>query len=128
VAAGCADGVRDAGGWLSNAPRMKVHVDNKEGERFVTVQRAPEPTDIQWDNMTSSVYGMYSRKLAGWALGFVLLAVSAGIQTGLTAVAEKERDNRIRLLRQVPSVAINPAYNRCVAVVDSRCSVPMFFG
>ena len=40
-------------------------------------------------------YGSAGRKLAGWCLFVVLIAVSIAIQLALTQLAERERNTRI---------------------------------
>jgi hypothetical protein len=72
-----------------------VEKSGKRGKRFVTVRRAPEPTDLFWENITMSRFGSIGRKLCGWAVFVALLAVSIAIQIALTSAAERERNTRL---------------------------------
>lgn len=80
----------DAGGVFSGAPRIPVMSKGKTTNRFVTVQRAPEPADVWWENAATASHGGYRRVLS-WLAYLILVAVSCGIQGLLTYLAEQVR-------------------------------------
>ena len=42
----------------------------------VVFERAPEPSDIYWENMAITDLGHFCREFIGWTLSFALIAVS----------------------------------------------------
>jgi hypothetical protein len=68
-------------------------------QHFITVERAPDPSDIWWHNCTAAGWQRQLRYLMGWAIWVLLLAVSAAIQVLLTRLAEHERSDRIEAAR-----------------------------
>eukprot|EP00892_Ulva_mutabilis_P009819 jgi/Ulvmu1/7209/UM034_0118.1 len=98
------------GGVFSGAPRVPAMANGKQTDRFITVQRAPEPADVWWENAATSSHGGY-RRVFSWLAYLILVAVSCGIQGLLTYLAEQERDERIQTTREVgmEDSADNPA-------------------
>lgn len=62
--------------------------------RFITVQRAPEPADVWWENARTLSQGGFRRVLS-WVAYLVLVAVSCGIQGLLTYLAEQVRQRSV---------------------------------
>jgi hypothetical protein len=56
---------------------------------FVSIQRAPEPDDINWANCGISLVGTICRRLIGLFVTLVFLGVGAGVQIGLQYIDEK---------------------------------------
>lgn len=79
-----------AGGLFSRAPRAQVTSKGQNVERFVTVQRAPEPADLWWENATTAS-SVGFRRFLSWMAYLILVAVSCGIQGLLTYLAEQAR-------------------------------------
>lgn len=103
------------GGVFSKAPRIEL----SGGRQFVTVSRAPEPTDVWWDNMAASSYARRTRMLSGWLLFVALLALSVGVQLLLTWQAEQERAVRLaedRRGTQVCALVAQCSSTLCIAL------------
>lgn len=79
-----------AGGLFSRAPRLETSKDGKRVERFITVQRAPEPADLWWENAVASS-NIVLRRVSSWMAYLILLAISCGIQGLLTYLSEQAR-------------------------------------
>jgi hypothetical protein len=94
-------------GVFSKAPRLTVRTPSGVlKQHFITVERAPEPSDFWWHNCTAVGWRKQLRYLTGWALWVLLLAVSAAIQVLLTRLAENERSKRIELARSGTSSSV----------------------
>jgi hypothetical protein len=50
-----------------------------EGKYLLTVCRAPEPTDIQWENLAYSTYEKYRSRILTYTLTIVLLCLCFGL-------------------------------------------------
>lgn len=86
------------GGALSQAPRFPQEGTSTRSsqQRFLTVARAPEPTDMEWTSLHADKH--CSRALAWLLFGF-LLVLSLGFQLTLTWLAERERSRRLAVAR-----------------------------
>jgi len=51
--------------------------------QFVSIERAPEPDDINWANCGISLGGTICRRLLGLLFTLLFLALGAGVQIGL---------------------------------------------
>jgi hypothetical protein len=80
---------------FSRAPRMPVEINAVESERFVLVQRAPEPSDVWWENTCPAGHSIPIRRALSWVLYIVMLAVSLAVQFAIAQGAESERNRRI---------------------------------
>lgn len=88
---------RCAGGYFSKAPRMPVKIRGAKATRYITVQRAPEPTDLCWENARpQSIFSLQMRRVLIWATYFGALGVSLGLQVAIARVTEQERTERLR--------------------------------
>ena len=104
---------------------MAVQGNSGGARRFVTVRRAPEPTDMEWTSLQRSSVGRVWQHASGWALSVALLAVSVGIQLLLTWRAEEERSNRLATLRseaeQVPTRRDRRSGPTCPSLPQTLC-------
>lgn len=65
--------------WSAFIPATEYTVRGK----FVSIQRAPEPDDINWANCGISAGGTIFRRLMGLLFTLLFLAIGAGVQIGL---------------------------------------------
>ncbi|KAK9808616.1 hypothetical protein WJX72_000561 [[Myrmecia] bisecta] len=108
----------------TEAPTLGTHV--------IQVHRAPEPTDIWWEN--SAVRGRLAWKLRCQSAAMTLAIVLAGavIQYALSVAAENERNRRMNFELMIAGtkenfaqVALNAAKLRAIAIVSSIFVVAM---
>ena len=90
-----------AGGALSPTPRMPLDLkDGRTVQRFVTVRRAPEPSDIWWENTRCYGSDIVKRRVLAWLGYAMLLGVAFAVQFLLALQAESNRrevqERRIR--------------------------------
>lgn len=88
--------VRRSGGVLSPTPRINLDVKGGTAPRFVTVRRAPEPSDVRWENARSGPATILRRRLASWSAYAILLVISFIVQFVLAMLAERERGKQRR--------------------------------
>jgi hypothetical protein len=86
---------------FSRAPRMPVEINGVESERFVLLQRAPEPSDVWWENTCPAGTSIPMRRALSWVLYIVTLCISLAVQFAIAKRAEAERNSRIGLHFQV---------------------------
>lgn len=94
-------------GVASSAPRIPSAYSSGWGGRFVTVQRAPEPSDVLWENISESGSSLNWRRLGLWLLYLLLLALSSAAQFAITRVAEQERQLRLTSARSEDGTEID---------------------
>jgi hypothetical protein len=92
--------VPHAGGVLSPTPRMVLDTASGVTARFITVQRAPEPSDIIWENIQTGGHAIVKRRVFLALLYLLLLVVAFGAQLGLAILAEQERQKRLGLVTE----------------------------
>jgi len=73
-------------GLFSPAPRLN--------RRHITVSRAPEPSDIWWENMRGGVH-VAACHAVSWSAYLVCAAASAALQFYIAGLAETERTKRL---------------------------------
>lgn len=80
---------------FSKTTRIKLDLPGRTAERFVTLRRAPEPSDIWWENTRDYAWAIVRRRTFA-VLGYVvLLAAAFAVQFVLGLRAEAERVERI---------------------------------
>ena len=85
-------------GCFSTAPRLN--------SRHITVERAPEPSDIRWENMQMARTFVHLRRAASWSIFLVFATVSAFLQFYVAGLAEEERSKRLQRTRLVESSTV----------------------
>ena len=84
-----------AGGAFSPTPRIRLSTPEGTASRFVTVRRAPEPSDVWWENTRRSGPFIVQRRALIYSLYGLLLLFAFSVQLLLAVLAESERvDNK----------------------------------
>ena len=94
-------------------------IDLKDGRvvpRFTTVRRAPEPSDIWWENTTAYGKDVVKRRLLAWSFYTLLLLVAFAVQFVLAVLAE---DDRSEVQRKQRTQAV-----RCSALLFAALMAP----
>eukprot|EP00892_Ulva_mutabilis_P004598 jgi/Ulvmu1/250/UM001_0254.1 len=64
--------------------------------RHVSVRRAPEPSDIWWENTLYGGWRVVRRRIVAWTLYALLLGIALFVQAQLAIEAKNERDENLR--------------------------------
>lgn len=63
---------------------------------LVNLVRAPEPSDLLWEHTNCNQTSIVIRRIWSWVLTTLIILAAAGIQYGLTMIAQHMRDVRMR--------------------------------
>ncbi|GMH32281.1 hypothetical protein BSKO_00115 [Bryopsis sp. KO-2023] len=77
---------------VTDAPRIRG--------RKIAVSRAPEPTDVWWENTWVSKPDQIRRRLISLTLTIIVMAMGAGFQFLLADIGEKARLKRVEQIRE----------------------------